>query len=150
MEKICNENLKNHLLPLGFIFFLANYVWSAFPKDLCISLDRMLIEFIEDKHDSEETWRGYVYAASMFVSAILQSLVLQQYFHIMFTLGMRVRSSVIGLLYEKVRINKNIHPAHLCFDVLCNTEHRTAVDGTKNIPGTVVQLYDQRNSLVLL
>lgn len=68
----------------------------------------MLIEFIEDKNDSEETWRGYVYAASMFVSAILQSLVLQQYFHIMFTLGMRVRSSVIGLLYEKVSINKKI------------------------------------------
>lgn len=68
----------------------------------------MLIEFIEDKNDSEDTWRGYVYAASMFVSAILQSLVLQQYFHIMFTLGMRVRSSVIGLLYEKVSINKKI------------------------------------------
>lgn len=68
----------------------------------------MLIEFIEDKNDSEEIWRGYVYAASMFVSAILQSLVLQQYFHIMFTLGMRVRSSVIGLLYEKVSNNKKI------------------------------------------
>lgn len=75
----------------------------------------MLIEYIEDKNDSEETWKGYVYAASMFVSAILQSLVLQQYFHIMFKLGMRVRSSIIGLLYEKVRINKNIHPTYVLF-----------------------------------
>ena len=81
---------------------ISNYVWTTLAEDFCISLDRMLIEFIEDKK-REETWRGYVYAASMFVSAILQSLVLQQYFHIMFTLGMRVRSSVIGLLYEKVR-----------------------------------------------
>lgn len=95
---------------------MSNYVRSTSPKDLYISLGRMLIEFIEDKNHSEETWRGYVYAASMFVSAILQSLVLQQYFHIMFTLGMRVRSSVIGLLYEKVSINKNIHPTHLSFD----------------------------------
>ena len=83
--------------------------------DLCIFLDRMLIEFIEDKNHSQETWRGYVYAASMFVSAILQSLVLQQYFHIMFKLGMRVRSTVIGLLYEKVRSNKKIHPTQFFF-----------------------------------
>ena len=100
----------------------------------------MLIEFIEDKNDSEETWKGYVYAASMFVSAILQSLVLQQYFHIMFTLGMRVRSSVIGLLYEKVRVNKDIPPTHFCFDFLFVTVHRTALDSTKNI----VQLDNQR------
>ena len=101
----------------SYLQMMSNsYVRSTFPKDFYISLNRMLIEFIEDKNNSEETWRGYVYAASMFVSAILQSLVLQQYFHIMFTLGMRVRSSVIGLLYEKVRVNKNIHPTHVCFD----------------------------------
>ena len=120
---------------------MSNYVWSTFLKDLFTSLDRMLIEFIEDKSHSEETWRGYVYAASMFVSAILQSLVLQQYFHIMFTIGMRVRSSVIGLLYEKVRINKNIHPTHFCFDFLVVTEQRSTADNSKNImSGTVVQL----------
>lgn len=62
----------------------------------------MLIEFIEDKNVSEETWKGYVYAVSMFVSATLQSFVLQQYFQIMYIIGMRIRSSVIGLLYEKV------------------------------------------------
>lgn len=86
----------------------------------------MLIEFIEDKNDSEETWRGYVYAASMFVSAILQSLVLQQYFHIMFTLGMRVRSSVIGLLYEKVSINEKI--LHSFFFLLFVGEYITGVE----------------------
>ncbi|XP_078381052.1 multidrug resistance-associated protein 1-like [Oculina patagonica] len=68
---------------------------------------RMLIEFIEDKNDSEETWKGYVYAASMFVSATLQSLVLQQYFQIMYIIGMRIRSSVIGLLYEKALVLSN-------------------------------------------
>ena len=101
---------------------ISNYVRSTSPKDVYISLNRMLIEFIEEKNDSEETWRGYVYAASMFVSAILQSLVLQQYFHIMFTLGMRVRSSVIGLLYEKVSINNNIHHAHFCFKAGVNVK----------------------------
>ena len=63
---------------------------------------RMLIEYTEDKTEYEEIWMGYVFAGSMFVSATLQSLVLQQYFHIMVTLGMKIRSAVIGLIYEKV------------------------------------------------
>ena len=67
-----------------------------------VSFFRMLIEYIEDKSSSEKMWMGYVYAGSMFVSATLQSLVLQQYFHIMVTLGMKIRSAVTGLIYEKV------------------------------------------------
>ena len=62
----------------------------------------MLIEYTEDETEYEEIWMGYVFAGSMFVSATLQSLVLQQYFHIMVTLGMKIRSAVIGLIYEKV------------------------------------------------
>lgn len=65
---------------------------------------RMLIEYIEDKSSTEKMWMGYVYAGSMFVSATLQSLVLQQYFHIMVTLGMKIRSAVTGLIYEKALV----------------------------------------------
>ena len=63
---------------------------------------RMLIEYIEDKHDPSGLWKGYVYAGSMFVAAVIQSIVLHQYFHTMFTIGMRMRSAIIGLVYEKV------------------------------------------------
>ena len=63
----------------------------------------MLIEYIDDKNDTSGVWKGYVYAASMLVAAILQSIVLHQYFHTMFTLGMRMRSAITGLVYEKVR-----------------------------------------------
>ena len=89
----------------------------------------MLIEFIEDKSDSEETWKGYVYAVSMLVAATLQSLVLQQYFHIMTTLGMRIRSSVIGLLYEKVSINSGDSVTGVC---LFYWENGTCVNETGN------------------
>ena len=73
---------------------------------LCIS-SRMLIEYIEGKNDSSGVWEGYVYAGSMLVAAVLQSIVLHQYFHTMFTLGMRMRSAIIGLVYEKVSDKKN-------------------------------------------
>ena len=64
---------------------------------------RLLIEYIQDKNDSAGKWKGYVYAGSMFVAATIESLILQQYFHLMMTTGMRVRSAVIGMVYEKVR-----------------------------------------------
>lgn len=67
---------------------------------------RMLIEYVEDDHDTAGSWKGYVYAGSMLVAAIIQSIFLHQYFHTMFTLGMRLRSAVIGLVYEKVSREK--------------------------------------------
>lgn len=67
---------------------------------------RMLIEYVEDDHDTAGRWKGYVYAGSMLVAAIIQSIFLHQYFHTMFTLGMRLRSAVIGLVYEKVSREK--------------------------------------------
>ena len=67
---------------------------------------RMLIEYVEDDHDTAGRWKGYVYAGSMLVAAIIQSIFLHQYFHTMFTIGMRLRSAIIGLVYEKVSREK--------------------------------------------
>jgi len=39
----------------------------------------------------------------MFVTAIFQSIVLQQYFHVCFVSGMRLRSGIIAAVYQKVR-----------------------------------------------
>ena len=67
---------------------------------------RLLVEYTEDRSDwfgEWKEWKGYVYAGSMFVAAAIQSLALHQYFQIMTTIGMRVRTAVIGLVYEKVQ-----------------------------------------------
>ena len=74
---------------------------------ICFSC-RMLIEYIEDKNDPSGVWKGYVFAGSMFVAAVLQSIVLHQYFHTMFTLGMRMRSAITGLVYEKVTLKNSV------------------------------------------
>ena len=62
----------------------------------------MLIGFIEDK-DNTETWRGYAYGVSMFVVALVQSICLQQYFHFVTVLGMKIRTAVIGMVYSTVQ-----------------------------------------------
>ena len=89
----------------------------------------MLIEYIEDKNDPSGVWKGYVYAGSMFVAAVLQSIVLHQYFHTMFTLGMRMRSAIIGLVYEKVTNKMKLHRViivKLKQNVITLTSHNSA------------------------
>ena len=70
---------------------------------------RLLIGYVEDK-DNPDVWRGYVYSISMFMVALVQSLALQQYFQICFTLGLQVRTAVLGMVYSKVR---NVHFIHV-------------------------------------
>ena len=66
---------------------------------------RLLIGYTEDKDDmfgEWKEWKGYAYAGGMFVTAVIQSLALHQYFHKMMPIGMRMRTGIIGLVYEKV------------------------------------------------
>ena len=61
---------------------------------------RYLIQFTKNKEEYE--WRGYMYAVLLMVTAMLQSLVLHQYFHSCLVLGMRLRSVIISAVYRKV------------------------------------------------
>ena len=65
----------------------------------------LLIKFIQDTEDDDvrdpPISTGYTYVALMFVSAIVQSTVLHQYFHRAYRTGMRLKSSVTSLVFEK-------------------------------------------------
>ena len=63
---------------------------------------RLLIEYTKDK--DEPSWKGYFYAVLLFISAILQSLILQQYFHRCFVVGMHLRTAIISIIYNKVNV----------------------------------------------
>ena len=49
-------------------------------------------------------WQGYLYAILLFLTALIQSLCLQQYFSLCFQLGINVRASLIAAIYKKVGI----------------------------------------------
>uniref|UniRef100_A0A668AQY3 ABC-type glutathione-S-conjugate transporter n=1 Tax=Myripristis murdjan TaxID=586833 RepID=A0A668AQY3_9TELE len=59
----------------------------------------LLLGFMRDK--DADLWKGYFYALLMFLLASLQSLFNHQYMYCCFTVGMRVKSAVMGLVYRK-------------------------------------------------
>ena len=73
---------------------------SSLSLSLSLSHKRLLINFTED--ESVPDWKGYVYAGLLFVTAVVQSLLLHQYFHRGFIVGMRIRTAVVSAIYNKV------------------------------------------------
>lgn len=69
----------------------------------------MVIEYVEDKNNKVESWKGFIFAVAMFVTAIVQSFMLQYYFHYCYLLGMKVKTALLGLIYEKVIQKHGIH-----------------------------------------
>ena len=68
----------------------------------------LLISYTTDRSNPDDTWKGYVYAISMFVVAVAMTLVIHQYWQIVFVLGMRIRTAIIGIVYAKVSVTNKI------------------------------------------
>lgn len=54
------------------------------------------------REEDAPLWKGYFYATLMFLLSCLQSLFNHQYMYSCFTVGMRVKTAVMGLVYRKV------------------------------------------------
>ena len=61
---------------------------------------RLLIQYTDNR--DEPVWKGYFYAVLLFVSAILQSLVLHHHIHRCLVVGMHLKTAVISVVYNKV------------------------------------------------
>ncbi|XP_048103810.1 multidrug resistance-associated protein 1 [Alosa alosa] len=59
----------------------------------------LLLGFINET--DAPLWKGYLYACLMFMLSCLQSLFNHQYMYSCFTVGMRVKTAVMGLVYRK-------------------------------------------------
>ena len=60
---------------------------------------------MENENDDQE-WKGYVFAAGLFVVAMTQSIFFHQNFHFGMTTGMRIKSALIGSVYKKVNCSQ--------------------------------------------
>ncbi|XP_053839225.1 ATP-binding cassette sub-family C member 2 [Vidua macroura] len=60
---------------------------------------KLLIAFVSD--EDSFAWQGYLYAILLFLTAVIQSLCLQQHFSLCFQLGINVRASLIAAIYKK-------------------------------------------------
>lgn len=78
---------------------------------------KLLIDFVSDNkvvggssnttnidainEDKDPLWRGILFAVLLFATACVQTLFLAQYFQRMFTVGLRIRTALIGAIYKK-------------------------------------------------
>ena len=69
----------------------------------CLMFYRLLIEYTEDKGNDAVAWKGYVYVVCFLVVQAFQVSLTQHSLHISFTSAMRVHSSIIGAVYNKVK-----------------------------------------------
>ncbi|XP_056608084.1 multidrug resistance-associated protein 1 [Triplophysa dalaica] len=59
----------------------------------------LLLGFVRD--EDAPLWKGYLFAFMLFLLSCLQSLFNHQYMYSCFTVGMRVKTAVMGLVYRK-------------------------------------------------
>ncbi|XP_070780875.1 multidrug resistance-associated protein 1-like [Enoplosus armatus] len=59
----------------------------------------LLLAFMRDK--DAEIWKGFLFASLLFLLSCLQSLLHHQYMFHCFTVGMRLKTAVMGLVYRK-------------------------------------------------
>ncbi|XP_077593671.1 multidrug resistance-associated protein 1-like [Stigmatopora nigra] len=78
------------------IFFLLLHDAFMFAVPQVLSL---LLGFM--RHPEQAAWKGFLWAGLLFLLSCLQSLLNHQYMYRCFTLGMRLKSAVAGLVYRK-------------------------------------------------
>uniref|UniRef100_A0A8B9S070 ABC-type glutathione-S-conjugate transporter n=1 Tax=Accipiter nisus TaxID=211598 RepID=A0A8B9S070_9AVES len=94
VKTLCKTFWQNLLLSVAFKLVHDGLVFVS-PQLL-----KLLIAFVSDEESF--AWQGYLYAILLFLTALIQSLCLQQYFSLCFQLGINVRASLIAAIYKKV------------------------------------------------
>ncbi|XP_063163042.1 ATP-binding cassette sub-family C member 2 isoform X2 [Candoia aspera] len=69
-------------------------------------LVKLMINFVSDP--KAYLWQGYVFAVLLFVTALVKSFCLQQYFQLCFELGMNLRTSLMAAIYKKALMVSNV------------------------------------------
>ncbi|KAM9848054.1 ATP-binding cassette sub-family C member 2 [Aulostomus maculatus] len=94
------KSFKWVLFESAFFKLIQDLLAFASPQLL-----KLMISFTKDT--SIYTWHGYLYAVLLLVVAVLQSILLQQYFQQCFVLGMQVRTAIMAAVYKKALVVSN-------------------------------------------
>ncbi|XP_006177042.1 canalicular multispecific organic anion transporter 2 [Camelus ferus] len=90
---------------------------SSFLLSMCFKLIQDLLSFVNPQllsilirfisNPMAPTWWGFLVAGLMFVCSVMQTLILHQYFHCIFVMGLRFRTGIIGVIYRKALVITN-------------------------------------------
>ena len=89
----------------------VHWSWKCEGLYCTFTFHRLLINFVSDTE--VPAWKGYFYAAILFVVAITQAILLQQHFIRTYVAGMRTRTCVIAAVYSKVSIKMVVRHSDL-------------------------------------
>uniref|UniRef100_A0A670ZSU4 ABC-type glutathione-S-conjugate transporter n=1 Tax=Pseudonaja textilis TaxID=8673 RepID=A0A670ZSU4_PSETE len=97
---ICDIESTGNVLGIWSLkVYMALCIWVIFSY-------RMIINFVSDP--KAYLWQGYVFAVLLFLTALVQSLCLQQYFRLCFEVGMNLRTSLVAAIYKKALTVSNV------------------------------------------
>uniref|UniRef100_A0A4W5KX64 ABC-type glutathione-S-conjugate transporter n=1 Tax=Hucho hucho TaxID=62062 RepID=A0A4W5KX64_9TELE len=88
------RNFGPYFLTGTMCIIFHDFFMFAIPQVLSLLLGFM-------NEEDAPLWKGYFYATLMFLLSCLQSLFNHQYMYTCFTVGMRVKTAVMGLVYRK-------------------------------------------------
>lgn len=99
------------ILPILFKSFGGSLVFGLlkFIQDLLLFVPpiilREIIKYVDQSDVSTNLkpplWKGIFYAAVLFLVASLQTIIMGQFFHRMFEIGLRIRTALINAIYRK-------------------------------------------------
>lgn len=95
----CTQDVMTFASPLILRYYFILYPIIVHYFCMYVYFFSSLISFVENA--TEYVWRGYLYAFALFIVAVIQTLVLSQYFHRMFLVGLRIRTALISTIYRK-------------------------------------------------
>ncbi|XP_065209502.1 multidrug resistance-associated protein 1-like isoform X2 [Planococcus citri] len=77
--------------------------------DIFVFVNPQILSLLIDFVGSEEPmWKGYLYVASLFLAAVIQTLLSAQYQDIMYTIGIKIRTCLISVIYKKALHISNV------------------------------------------
>lgn len=82
-------------------FIIPETKFGRLKVKLVVVVSSCLLGFMRDLH--AETWKGFLFASLLFLLSCLQSLLHHHYMFHCFTVGMRMKTAVMGLVYRKVK-----------------------------------------------
>ncbi|XP_021961754.1 multidrug resistance-associated protein 1 isoform X2 [Folsomia candida] len=87
--------------------FLVLSAMKLIPDMLLFVSPQILNLLIAYTSSGEETWKGIFYAAVLFLSAFISTMITNQYTYRMFLIAMRVRTALVSAIYKKALLVSN-------------------------------------------
>ncbi|XP_076819731.1 multidrug resistance-associated protein 1-like isoform X1 [Clavelina lepadiformis] len=108
LEEPTNVDIKQKVPSLFKVLvktFGPSFLPSVFLRlvyDILVFVSPQLLSaIIAFTSSTAPVWQGYGLAVLFFLTAILQTTAFQNYFHVCYTIGMRMRSAVVSAVYKK-------------------------------------------------